>query len=253
MKFQLPSQKRVYFASDQHLGAPTYTDSRQRETQFVRWLDHIEKDVHVLFLLGDLFDFWFDYRKVVPKGFVRTLGKLAEFRDKGIDVIYFVGNHDLWMKDYFSTELGIPVYHRPQAVQIDDTHFLLGHGDGLGPGDKGYKRMKKVFVHPFSKWLFGWLHPDLGVTLAQHLSIRNRLISGDDNVTFQGPESEWLVHYCRRKLKAQHVDYFVFGHRHLPLELPIEEKAMYINTGDWIHHKSYAVFDGNKMVLDYWK
>ena len=252
MQFELSKDKLIFFASDQHLGAPTYAASRQREQVFLQWLDRIEAQAQALFLLGDLFDFWFEYKKVVPKGFVRTLGKLAQMKDSGIEIFIFTGNHDLWMANYFPTELGIPVFHKPTAVKINEKQFLLGHGDGLGPGDMGYKRMKKIFINPLAKWLFRWFHPDLGVALAQRLSIRNRLISGDENVQFQGKENEWLAQYCHRKLQSQHYDFFVFGHRHLPLELPIASQSLYVNTGDWIHHNTYAEFDGNNLKLKKW-
>ena len=245
----LPEGKKVYFASDNHLGAPTHEQSFPREQKFVSWLDQIKEDAAVIFLLGDLFDFWFEYKTVVPKGFTRTLGKLAEITDSGIPVYYFVGNHDLWMNGYFEQELNIPVYHQPKEFTFNDTLFFIGHGDGLGPGDKGYKRMKKVFTNPFSKWLYRWLHPDLGVKLAQYLSVKNKLISGDDDITFLGEENEWLVQYCKRKLTEKHRDHFVFGHRHLPMEIELPDDARYTNLGDWIIHYTYAVFDGSEMKL----
>lgn len=246
---RLPAGKKVYFASDQHLGAPTYAESLPREKRFVKWLDEVKSDAAAIFVLGDLFDFWFEYKTVVPKGFVRVLGKLAEIRDSGILIYFFVGNHDLWMKDYFLTELNIPVYHDNRLFEINGKTFLIGHGDGKGPGDKGYKRMKKVFVHPFSKWLFGWLHPDLGVKLAQHLSVKNKLISGDSDVKFLGEENEWLVQYAKRKLETQHYDYFIFGHRHLPMTIPVGENSIYANLGDWIIYFTYGVFDGKDFEL----
>ena len=175
--------KKIYFASDQHFGAPTPELSFPREQKFVAWLDEVKKDAEAIFLLGDLFDFWFEYKTVVPKGFVRVLGKLAEIRDSGIPIYFFVGNHDLWMNDYFEKELNIPVFHENQEYTFHGKTFLVGHGDGKGPGDLGYKRMKKVFTNPFSKWLFRWLHPDLGVGLAQYLSVKNKLISGAEDVT----------------------------------------------------------------------
>ncbi|TYP77013.1 UDP-2,3-diacylglucosamine diphosphatase [Aquimarina intermedia] len=241
--------KKIYFASDNHLGAPTPEQSFPREQKFVAWLEEIKKDAAAIFLLGDLFDFWFEYKTVVPKGFTRTLGKLAELTDSGIPVYYFVGNHDLWMDGYFEEELNIPVFHSPQEFTFNTTKFLIGHGDGLGPGDKGYKRMKKVFTNPFSKWLFRWLHPDLGVRLAQYLSVKNKLISGDEDVTFLGEENEWLVQYCKRKLETSPIDYFVFGHRHLPMEIELDDKATYVNLGDWIVHYTYAEFDGKTLML----
>lgn len=242
-------KKKIYFASDQHFGAPTIEKSKIREQKFVQWLDEIKADAEVLFLLGDLFDFWFEYKKAVPKGFVRVLGKLAELKDSGIQIHFFVGNHDLWMRDYFETELNIPVYFKPKEFTFNNKTFLIGHGDGLGPGDKGYKRMKKVFTNPISKWLYRWLHPDIGIALAQHLSVKNKLISGDEDVKFLGEENEWLVLYCKKKLTEKHYDFFLFGHRHLPMEISISNNSKYINTGDWVSYFTYAVFEGDQLVL----
>ncbi len=246
---QIPPGKKIYFSSDNHLGAPTRAESLPREKVFVKWLDIIKHDAEVIFLLGDLFDFWFEYKTVVPKGFVRTLGKLAELRDNGIQIYFFVGNHDLWMHDYFETELNIPVYHDPKTFVFNKKSFFIGHGDGKGPGDKGYKRMKRVFVNPVSKWFFRWLHPDIGVRLAQHLSVKNKLISGDEDKEFLGEEKEWLAQYSKRKLEGRHYDYFVFGHRHLPMEIKIGENSIYYNLGDWINHFTYGVFDGKTFEL----
>jgi len=245
----LTTNKKIYFASDQHFGAPTVAQSKIREKKFVHWLDTVKKDAEAIFLLGDLFDFWFEYKKAVPKGFVRVLGKLAELRDNGIQIHFFVGNHDLWMRDYFETELNIPVYYKPKVFLINNKTFFIGHGDGLGPEDKAYKRMKKVFTSPISKWFFRWLHPDIGIRFAQYISIENKLISGEENVKFLGEEKEWLIQYCKRKLTEKHYDYFVFGHRHLPLEIPLSKTSKYINTGDWITHFSYAVFENKQMLL----
>ena len=249
----VPSGKKIYFASDNHLGAPTSQLSQPREKKFVRWLEAVRKDAAAVFLLGDLFDFWFEYDTVVPKGFTRTLGKLAEITDSGIPVYYFVGNHDLWMNGYFEEELNIPVYHTPQVFEIGGKKFFIGHGDGLGPGDKGFKRMKKVFTNPVSKWFFRWLHPDLGVRMAQYFSVRNRMISGEEDVRFLGEDKEWLVQYAKRKLENQHFDYFVFGHRHLPLDIELSEDSRYINLGDWIGYFSYGVFDGKNLQIDYFE
>lgn len=250
MHINLPENKKVYFASDQHFGLPDHARSLVREKKFLQWLDAIKSDAEALFLLGDLFDFWFEYKSVVPKGFVRVLGKLAELSDAGVKISFFVGNHDLWMHDYFEEELNIPVYHKPQVFTIGDKKFLIGHGDGLGPGDKGYKRMKKVFTNPVSKWLYRWLHPDIGMRLGTYLSTKNKMISGDEDAEFLGEDKEWLVHYCKRKQEQDHFDYFVFGHRHLPLEINIGEKSRYVNLGDWISHFTFGVFDGVEMVIE---
>ena len=245
--------KKIYFASDQHLGAPTREESYVREQKFVRWLDIVKQDAEAIFLLGDLFDFWYEYKTVVPKGFVRVLGKIAEIRDSGIPIHFFVGNHDLWMRDYFEKELNIPVYHSQKEFIFHNKNFLIGHGDGLGPGDKGYKRMKKFFTNSFSKWLFRWLHPDLGMKLGNYLSLKNKLISGDEDVSFLGEENEWLVQYARKKLTEKHYDYFLFGHRHLPMEIDLGKNSKYVNTGDWITHFTYAVFDSQELTLKTFK
>ena len=247
------TNKKVYFASDQHLGAPTPAQSFPREKKFVAWLDEIKDSAEAIFLLGDLFDFWFEYKTVVPKGFVRVLGKLAEIRDSGIPIYFFVGNHDLWMTDYFEKELNIPVYHQPKEFLINNKLVFIGHGDGLGPHDKGYKRMKKVFTFPLFKWMFRWLHPDLGVKLGQYMSVKNKMISGDEDAKYLGDEKEWLVQYCKRKLTTKHYDYFVFGHRHLPLEIQIAENTKYINLGDWISYYTFAVFNTTSFTLEKFK
>jgi len=241
--------KKIYFASDQHFGIPDAASSKLMEKKFISWLDEVKTDAKAIFLLGDLFDFWFEYKTVVPRGFIRVLGKIAELKDSGIPIYFFVGNHDLWMIDYFETELGIPVYRHPKEFVFDEKTFLIGHGDGLGPGDKGYKRMKKVFAHPLSKWFYRWLHPDIGVKLAQYLSTKNKLISGQEDIKFLGEENEWLAQYAKRKLEQKHYDYFLFGHRHLPMEIQVGKNSKYINTGDWISHFTYAVFDGNELTL----
>ena len=246
---QLPNNKKIYFTSDQHFGAPTPELSFPREQKFVAWLDEVKGDAEAIFLLGDLFDFWFEYKTVVPKGFIRVLGKLAEIRDSGIPIYFFVGNHDLWMADYFQKELNIPVFHDNQEFTFGDKTFLIGHGDGKGPGDLGYKRMKKIFTNPFFKWLFRWLHPDIGVRLAQYLSVKNKLISGDEDVTFLGEDKEWLILYSKRKLETKHYNYLVFGHRHLPMKLTVGENAEYVNLGDWISYFTYGVFDGENFEI----
>lgn len=249
----LPNSKKIYFASDQHFGAPNAEQSFPREQKFVRWLDQVKSDADAIFLLGDLFDFWFEYKTVVPKGFVRVLGKLAEIRDSGIPIYFFVGNHDLWMADYFEKELNIPTYRDNKEFTFGTKTFLIGHGDGKGPGDKGYKRMKKVFNAPFSKWLYRWLHPDVGMKLAQYLSVKNKLISGNEDVVYLGEEKEWLVLYAKKKLETKHYDYFIFGHRHLPMIVEVGENAKYVNLGDWIGYFTYGVFDGENFELKEFK
>ena len=241
---------KVYFASDLHLGIPDHAASLEREKKFVRWLDAIQADASAVIIVGDLFDFWFEYRQVVPKGFVRVLGKLAALQDHGIAIYFFTGNHDQWMRNYFERELGIPVYHEPQRVTIDGKRFLIAHGDGLGPGDHGYKFLKSLFRGRVSRWLFSILHPDIGVWLGKRWSKNNRLINGNDQAAFMGEEKEWLVQYARRVLQSEQIDYFIFGHRHIVLDYELSAQCRYINLGDWISFFSYAVFENNTLVVE---
>ncbi len=248
----LPSYKKIYFLSDFHLGAPNYTESLVREKRLVKFLDEIKKDAYQIYLMGDLFDFWYEYKKVVPKGFVRILGKLAELTDSGIEIIFFVGNHDMWMHGYFEQELNIKVYHHPATFEFNNKKFFIGHGDGLGPGDQRYKFIKKVFRNKFSRWLFGSLHPQLGIGIAGYFSRKSRAATGKVDEHFLGEEKEWLIIFSKEMLKTEHFDYFIFGHRHLPLNYKVGENSFYINLGDWIKYNSYAVFDGEKTELKYY-
>lgn len=248
----LQEGKKIYFASDQHFGAPNFEESKIRENKFVRWLDEIKSDAQVLFLMGDLFDFWHEWDFVVPKGYIRVLGKIAELKDSGIDIYFFVGNHDLWMKGYFEKELGIPVFFEKQYFKINHKVFLLAHGDGLGPGDKGYKRMKKVFTNRFAQWLFKWLHPDISMRIAIYLSQKNKMISGVEDTHFLGEDKEFLILYAKEKLQTEPIDYFVFGHRHLPMMLNLNNTdSKYINLGDWISYFTYGVFDKEFELNEY--
>lgn len=244
---------KIYFLSDFHLGAPDHARSLEREKIIVQFLDEIKNDAAEIFLVGDMFDFWYEYRKVVPKGHVRLLGKLAELSDAGIHMHFFVGNHDMWMRDYFQKELNIPVYYEPKEFERNGKFFLIGHGDGLGPGDHGYKRLKKVFRNPVSKFLFGILPPVAGMGLANYLSRRSRAQTGTSEETFLGEDKEWLIIYCKEVLKKANIDFFVFGHRHLPIDFRLNDKSRYINLGDWIRYYTYGVFDGSGLELKSYK
>jgi UDP-2,3-diacylglucosamine hydrolase len=245
--------KKIYFLSDFHLGAPDQASSLAREKKICRFLDEIAPDIDQLFLLGDMFDFWYEYKDVVPKGYTRILGKLAELTDRGIPVHFFVGNHDMWMKGYFERELNIPVYHEPKAFELKGKKFLIGHGDGLGPGDYGYKFIKRIFRNPVCQGLFGTLHPYVGMGLANYFSRKSREATGQlTEREFLGVDKEWILIYCQEVLAHQYYDYFVFGHRHLPIDFPLSDSSRYINTGDWIQYDSYAVFDGQSMNLQYY-
>lgn len=237
--------KKIYFASDLHLGVPGYEESRKREEKFVKWLDEIKKDAAEVYLVGDLFDFWFEYKTVIPKGFVRLQGKMAELSDSGIIVHVFTGNHDMWMYDYLPKELGVKLYHAPVEREINGKKFFIGHGDGLGPGDKGYKFIKKVFRNKFCQWCFARLHPNFGIGLANYFSRRSRNKTKHES-HYLGDEKEFLVQFCKEKLKEKKYDYFIFGHRHLPIDMKIEN-SRYINLGDWIQYFTWAEFDGHEL------
>ncbi|HLW19269.1 MAG TPA: UDP-2,3-diacylglucosamine diphosphatase [Cyclobacteriaceae bacterium] len=251
MNITLNPGQKVFFASDFHLGAPDYQSSRIREDKIVRWLSDIQDDAAAIFLVGDIFDFWFEYEKVIPRGFIRFISKITALRERGIPIFFFTGNHDLWMKDYFTVELDIPVFSNPINMEINHKKFLVGHGDGLGPGDEQYKVLKKIFTNKVCQWLFKWLHPDIGIALAQKWSGSSRISNNLKNEdTFKGEEGEWLWEYCRSVEMNMHFDYYIFGHRHLPLELEVAENSTYINLGEWVSQFTYGVFDGDKFILD---
>jgi UDP-2,3-diacylglucosamine hydrolase len=251
------SNKKIYFLSDFHLGAPNHAASLDREKIIVQFLSEIKNDAAEIFLAGDVFDFWYEYKKVVPKGYIRLLGKIAELADAGIPVHFFVGNHDMWMQDYFQKELNLPVYFAPKEFERGGKKFLIGHGDGLGPGDHKYKRLKKLFRHPLSKWFFGILPPVMGMGLAGYLSRRSRTQTGSSEEIFLGEEKEWLIIYCKEALKEKNIDFFIFGHRHLPVDYRLSSanghQARYINLGDWINYYTYAVFDEGILTLKSYK
>lgn len=236
--------KKLFFASDFHLGAPNEQESKIREQKIIRWLDQIADEAAAVMLVGDIFDFWFEYGQVIPKGFIPFISKISQLRDRGIPILFFTGNHDLWMKDYFTTELGIPVYSHPIELSVAGKKFLVGHGDGLGPGDHTYKLLKKVFTNPFAQWLFKWLHPDLGIGLAKAWSGHSRISNTAKNENHFLGEDEWLWQYCKEVENRFHHDYYVFGHRHLPLELVVGDSSMYYNLGEWVSQFTYLEFDG---------
>jgi UDP-2,3-diacylglucosamine hydrolase len=246
---QVPEGKKIYFLSDFHLGAPTMEQSLLREKKLIRFLGEIQSTAAAVFIVGDLFDFWYEYRKVVPKGYVRILGKMAQLTDAGIPVHFFVGNHDMWMKDYFQQELNIPVYFEPKDFEFNGKLFHIGHGDGLGPGDHGYKMLKKIFRNPVCQWLFGVLPPYIGMGIANYMSRRSRAQTGATEEQFLGEDKEWLIIYCKEVLQKKFYDFFVFGHRHLPIHHRLSDKSKYINLGDWIRYFTYAEFDGADLEL----
>ena len=239
---------KIYFASDLHLGVPNREKSLVREKLFVQWLDEIKNDAEAIYLVGDIFDFWFEYKKAVPKGYVRLLGKLAEISDSGIPIHIFTGNHDMWLFDYLKDEINARIYREPIEISMKGKRFFISHGDGLGPGDNGYKLIKKIFKNKLCQWLFERIHPNLGISIAQYWSKKSRIANGEKDESFHG-EKEWLTQFCKEKMKTIEVDYFIFGHRHLPLEVDLGNNTIYINLGEWVNYNSYAVFDGKRLEL----
>jgi UDP-2,3-diacylglucosamine hydrolase len=245
-------RNKIYFASDFHLGTGTYASSRDREDRLVRWLDFIKAEAAEVFLMGDGFDFWFEYKTVVPKGYIRFLGKLAELADSGIKLWFFKGNHDMWMFDYFERELGATIISDELEIERNGKKFYLHHGDGLGPGDTFYKFLKGFFRSKLCQWLFARIHPNLGVGVANYWSAHSRIVNDKKEDSKPG-QQEWLVVFCRELLQTHFYDYLVFGHRHLPLDIQLNDKSRYINLGEWVNASSYGVFDGETVGLKYFE
>ncbi|RZJ20324.1 MAG: UDP-2,3-diacylglucosamine diphosphatase [Acinetobacter sp.] len=245
-------KKNIYFASDFHLGSPNYAASLERERTIVRWLDFIAPTCSELFLMGDVFDFWFEYKLVIPKGYIRLLGKLAELADNGIKIYFFKGNHDMWVDDYFTKEMGFEIVSDELIIERGGKKFYLHHGDGLGPGDAKYKFLRKVFRNRTCQWLFSILPPRIGLFIANGWSSKSRL-AGNEKEVFVSADREWLAVFAKEQLLKSHFDYFIFGHRHLPLDIQLDANCRYVNTGEWINYRSYAVFDGTDLKLEYFK
>jgi UDP-2,3-diacylglucosamine hydrolase len=242
--------KKIYFVSDLHLGAPALKDNKERELLFVDWLQSIRNEASMLFLMGDYFDFWFEYKKTVPKGFVRSLGKLAELCDSGIPVHFFTGNHDIWAFNYLSDEVGMIVHREPFCTELLGKKFFLSHGDDLGKKDFGYQLIKNFFHNPIAQWAFAKIHPDLSFRLAHHWSKNSRLAYKGRDHSFKGPDKEEQFLFAKSVLLTEHFDYFVFGHRHMALDLPLSDNSRLIILGDWIKKFTYGVFDGTDFRIE---
>lgn len=239
---------KIYFASDFHLGSPNLEKSHEREKNIVSWLDHIKDDAKSIYLVGDIFDFWFEYNKVVPKGFTRLLGKLAQLCDDGINLNLVVGNHDMWVNDYFQKEIGLKVFTKQVIINENDNKILISHGDGLGKGNISFKVIKKIFKSPLCRWLFERIHPNLGVSIAHLWSNSSRKKSKK----IKNNNHDNLIDYCKKLQKTNPIDFYVFGHLHSPESINIDETTKYINTGDWINHNSYAVFYNGNIEIKKW-
>ena len=214
----------------------------------MQWLDEIKKDAAELYLLGDIFDYWYEYRKVVPRGFTRTLGKLAEIADSGIPIHFFIGNHDVWVFDYLPSEIGLVVHTEPFILEVDNFRMFLAHGDGLGPGDLGFKILRNMFRSKTLQWFYSKIHPNCSMRFAHWWSRKSRYSKGISEA-FQGEEKELQIVFAKEILKREHFDYFIFGHRHVPMDFKLNDKSRLINLGEWIFSNTYAVYDGTSLEL----
>lgn len=246
-------KKHIYFASDFHLGAPDEKSSLEREKLICLWLESIRHRASEIYLVGDIFDFWFEYKQVIPKGFVRIQGKLAELADAGISITFFKGNHDMWTFGYLEKEIGMKVVSNELKIERNGKVFYIHHGDALGPGDRGYKVIKKIFRSPVSILLFGLLPPYFGVGLARFLSKRSRIGKGKQDKTYLGDDQEFIVQFCINKLKTEAIDFFICGHRHLPMVKELNRSSKYVNLGEWVNDYTYAEFDGINLELKTFK
>ncbi len=239
--------QRATFISDVHLGIQNPDTEKSKQRDLIRIIEQAGSDTDALFLVGDIFDYWFEYREVVPKGYTRLFGALAELTDSGFPVTYFSGNHDFWLGRYFTDELGITTRYQPLRTEIGGKLFEIAHGDGLGPGDTGYKALKWLLTRRWSQWMYLKLHPDWGIGLARWASGTSRHYTTDE---IDYGEKERLIQYARSLASETGYDYFVCGHRHIPKLLPLSpSESLYVNLGEWLHHRSYGVFTGTHIEL----
>lgn len=245
-------KNKIYFLSDAHLGSRSHPDSLETERRLCRWLESVRQDARVIYLLGDIFDYWYEYRDVVPKGFTRLLGKLSELTDAGVEIHFFIGNHDIWLTDYLSVECGLILHFEPLITDIDGKRFFLAHGDGLGDDSRSFHLLRKIFHSRFLRRCFSAVHPRLTIPLAHAWSNSSRLNGGVQE--YLGEEREHLVQFSKETLKENpDINYFIFGHRHILLDLSIADESQVIILGDWISYFSYAVFDGETVSLKRWE
>lgn len=242
------SRANTYFLSDFHLGARYFEEPRETERRVVDFLDSIKGDAKEVYLLGDILDYWFEYRYVVPRGFMRFFGKIAELTDLGVKVYWFIGNHDIWIFDYLPNELGVEVIDGEVTKEIDGKVFFLAHGDGVGKQPRSFRMLRSLFRNRFCQKLYSAIHPRWTIPFA--LSWSNSSRKGDDEYPeYKGEENEFLEIFANDYLKSHKVDYFVFGHRHIMLDKKLQGGATLVVLGDWLHYCSYAVWDGNNLAL----
>jgi UDP-2,3-diacylglucosamine hydrolase len=242
----LKETKNIYFTSDFHLGLPTGSPPLVREKKVVSWLNSVAGDAKEIYLLGDIFDFWWEYKLVIPRGFTRFLGTVSSITDSGIAVHFFTGNHDLWAGDYLSRECGMIVHTSPYTTLLDGKKFHLAHGEGLGSKSTGYKILLSVFRNKPLQVMYSALHPSIGIGIGHRWSLNSRLGKGITK-EFLGEKNEDLIRYARSVLENEKIDYFIFGHRHLAMSYTLQSETQILFLGDWIKNGSYAVWDGNTL------
>ena len=239
---------QIFFASDFHLGLQTGSPPVEREKKVVGWLNTIAPEANEIYLLGDIFDYWWEYKLVVPRGFTRFLGTVAAITDSGIPVHFFTGNHDMWVGDYLSTECGITIHTTPFTTVFNGKKFFLAHGEGLGTRSTGYKILLSIFHNKLLRVLYAALHPSIGVGIGHRWSLNSRLAKGIMN-EFLGEEQEDLIRYAKAVLENDNIDYFIFGHRHLAITYKMKQEVEIVFLGDWIKNGSYAEWDGNSLTF----
>lgn len=246
--------QKAYFFSDAHLGLDAKVSSKEREKRLVKQLKTAAQDASVIYLLGDMFDIWYEYKYAVPKGYVRLLGTLAELCDAGLEIHYFTGNHDMWITDYLSKEIGLRVSEVHRHENIFGTHFYIGHGHGIGKADAKYARaLKYIFRNPVLRFAYDWLHPDIGLWLANKLSRQKRYLEGFTADPYYGDDKEFSAQFVtevKELPEFKDTRYFVFGHRHILVNKPITEDKTLVVLGNWIDEFSYGVFDGEQFTLE---
>ena len=245
----MAERNRIYFASDLHLGMHPPEESLQREKLFIEWLEEIRKDALELWLLGDVFDYWFEYKKVVPRGFTRFLGTLASLSDEGVEIHFIPGNHDIWVFDYLTTEINLKVHRTGNRKEWNTHRFYLGHGDGLHKGDRNYRMLQSVFKNKLIQWFYARIHPNGSIAFAHRWSKKSRMKHGTLG-SFMGVDNEHQIQFARKEIeKHPDIEYLIFGHRHIPYDIRIAENSRVICLGDWIGNFTYGVFDGKEFQL----
>lgn len=244
----MKNRESIYFASDFHLGLSAGSDPREREKKIISWLESVSSGAKEIYLLGDIFDFWWEYKRVVPKGFTRFLGTIGRITDSGVPVHFFTGNHDMWVKNYFVEECGMIVHTKPLLTTFDSKTFYLAHGEGLGTTSLGYKILLSIFRNETLRVLYSALHPNTGMAIGLKWSLSSRLGKGITK-EFLGEEKEDLLRHARQVLLSGQVDYFIFGHRHMARIFRISESSEVYFLGDWIRHNSYAEWNGEELLL----